>query len=92
MDRRIFLLLALSGCVSGCASLRSALTDAPVDVPKSTPEQAYNTGVMYLERGDSAAARREWDRCLAMSAPGSGANMDCALALEKLASPAALEL
>ncbi len=94
MRRRFLPLFLLSCAVSGCASLRSALTDAPdapseaaVEVPKSTPEQSYNAGVLDVERGDYDAARREWNRCLAMSSPESEARVDCLVALEKSAAP-----
>lgn len=80
---------------SGCASLKNALADAPaeapVEVPKTTPEQAYNAGVIFLERGDYDSARREWDRCVAMSAPDSSSRVDCMVALEKMATPGPIE-
>ncbi len=86
-------LLALAFAASGCASVKSALTDspsdAPIEIPKTTPEQAYNAGVIFQERGDFDAARREWDRCLAMSAPDSPSRVDCMVALEKTAMPSA---
>lgn len=84
-------LLVLAGAVSGCASLKSAFTDSPseaaIEVPKTTPEQAYNAGVIFQERGDFDAARREWNRCVAMSTPDSSARVDCMVALEKTALP-----
>ncbi|HXT00185.1 MAG TPA: hypothetical protein VN915_05890 [Elusimicrobiota bacterium] len=80
---------------SGCASLKNALTDAPseatVEVPKTTPEQAYDAGVIFLERGDYDAARREWDRCVAMSSPDSSSRVDCMVALEKMSAPGPIE-
>lgn len=79
----------------GCASLKSAFTDSPAEaavaVPKSTPEQAYNAGVLFLERGDYDAARREWDRCVAMSPPDSASRVDCMVALEKMDLPAQID-
>ena len=91
MRLRLLPLLALACAVSGCASLKSAFTDSPseatVEIPKSTPDQAYNAGVLYLQRGDYDAARREWDRCVAMSPPDSESRVDCTVALEKLAAP-----
>ena len=92
--RLLFLpLLALVCAVSGCASVKSAFTDSPseaaVVIPKSTPEQAYNAGVIFQERGDFDAARREWDRCVAMSSPDSPSRVDCMVALEKTAAPSA---
>ena len=95
MSRRAPFLLLLVCAASGCASLKSAFTDSPSEasivVPKTTPEQAYNAGVIFQERGDFDSARREWDRCLAMSAPDSAARVDCMVALEKTASPAPME-
>lgn len=86
---RLLSILALAGAALGCASLKSAFTDSPAEaavaVPKSTPEQSYNAGVLFLERGDYDAARREWDRCVAMSPPDSQSRVDCTVALEKLA-------
>ena len=94
MFRRAPLLLLLLA-PAGCASLKNAFVDGPNDppvaVPKTTPEQAYNAGVIYLERGDYDAARREWDRCLAMSAPDSASRVDCMVALEKMAAPGSIE-
>ena len=91
MRLRLALLFPFVLAVSGCASLNAAFTDspseAPVVVPKSTPDQAYNAGVIFLERGDYDAARREWDRCLAMSAPDSPSRVDCMVAIEKLTVP-----
>ena len=88
-------LLVLICAVSGCASLKSAFSDSPseaaVAIPKSTPDQAYNAGVLFLERGDYDAARREWDRCVAMSPPDSASRVDCTVALEKMALPAQIE-
>ena len=88
-------LLALACAVSGCASVKSAFTDSPseaaVVIPKSTPEQAYNAGVIFVERGDYDAARREWDRCVAMSSPDSPSRVDCMVALEKMAAPGSIE-
>ena len=102
MNRRIFLLLALAAAVSGCAGLKSALadpsfdasseglSDAPADrwipAPKVTADQAYDAGVLDLVRGDDVAARREWNRCVAISTPDSAARLDCMVALEKLAA------
>jgi hypothetical protein len=95
MRRRALPLLLLACAVSGCASLTSALSDSPseaaVEVPKSTPEQSYNAGVLDHVRGDDDAARRDWNRCVAMSSPESDSRVDCLVALEKLASPASLE-
>jgi hypothetical protein len=93
MRPRFLPILALTCAVSGCASMQGAFTDTPAEaavaVPKSTPEQAYNAGVLLLERGDYDAARREWDRCVAMSSPDSQSRVDCMIALEKMAQPAA---
>ena len=95
MFRRAAFLCFAVLAASGCASLKNAFTDspaeAPVEVPKTTPEQAYNAGVIYLERGDYEAARREWDRCVAMSAPDSSSRVDCMVALEKMATPGSIE-
>ncbi len=86
-------LLALACAVSGCAEMKTAFTDSPseaaISIPKSTPEESYNAGVIFLERGDYDAARREWDRCVAMSPPDSPSRVDCMVALEKMAQPAA---
>lgn len=95
MFRRTLAVLLLACAASGCASVKAAFTDspseAPVEVPKITPEEAYNAGVIDQERGDYDAARREWDRCVAMSAPDSSSRVDCMVALEKTASPEPLE-
>jgi hypothetical protein len=95
MFRRVPFLILAALAASGCASLKNALTDSPAEaavvVPKTTPEQSYNAGVLYLERGDYDAARREWDRCVAMSAPDSSSRVDCTVALEKLATPGSIE-
>ena len=95
MFRRASLLLLAALSVSGCASLKHAFVDspadAPVEVPKTTPEQAYDAGVIFLERGDYDAARREWDRCVAMSSPDSSSRVDCMVALEKLSTPGSIE-
>ncbi len=95
MVRRGLTLLLLCSAFSGCASLREFAADAAperqVAVVKTTPEQAYAAGVDYLQRGDYDAARREWDKCLAMSAPDSPARLDCMVARERLAYPAAYE-
>jgi hypothetical protein len=95
MRFRVLPLPALAVLFSGCASMTSAFTDSPseaaVAIPKSTPEQAYNAGVIFLERGDGDAARREWDRCVAMSPPDSSSRVDCMVALEKLAAPGSIE-
>lgn len=95
MFRRVPFLFIAVLAASGCASLKNAFTDGPseppVAVPKTTPEQAYNAGVIFLERGDYDAARREWDRCLAMSSPDSSSRVDCMVALEKLAAPGTIE-
>ena len=86
---------AFACAVSGCASVTSAFTDSPseaaVVIPKSTPEQSYNAGVLLLERGDYDAARRAWDRCVAMSPPDSASRVDCMVALEKMAAPGTME-
>jgi Flp pilus assembly protein TadD len=75
--------------------MKDAFTDSPseaaVEVPRTTPDQAYNAGVLLMERGDYDAARREWDRCVAMSPPDSSSRVDCAVALEKLATPGPIE-
>jgi hypothetical protein len=90
-----FVLLSFVCALCGCASLKGAFTDPPseaaIEVPKTTPEQAYNAGVIFQERGDYDAARREWDRCVAMAAPDSASRLDCMVALEKTASPAPIE-
>ena len=90
---RLLLVPLFALAFSGCASLKAAFTDSPseaaIEVPKSTPDQAYNAGVIFLERGDFDAARREWDRCVAMSSPDSSSRVDCTVALERLASPSA---
>ena len=94
MFRRASILLLLAAAASGCASLKNfvdAPNDPPVAVPKTTPEQAYNAGVIFLERGDYDSARREWDRCVAMSTPDSNSRVDCMVALEKLANPGTIE-
>jgi hypothetical protein len=96
MDRRGPLLFILLCCAaSGCASLKSLVADdpadAPVAIPKMTPAQAYGSGALNAARGDYDAARRDWNRCLAMSTPESSARMDCMVALERLAGPVATE-
>jgi hypothetical protein len=94
MDRRgRALVLFLSCALTGCASLKTFVADdpseAPVAVPKMTAAQAYDSGAMNAARGDYDAARRDWNRCLAMSSPESSARMDCLVALERLANPGA---
>jgi hypothetical protein len=95
MRSRLLAVLAAAFAVSGCASLNSAFTDSPSEaataIPKSTPDQAYNAGVVFLEHGDDDAARREWSRCVAMSAPDSATRAGCLIALEKLAAPGSIE-
>jgi len=95
MFRRAAVLFLAVAAASGCASLKGAFTDspsdAPVEIPKTTPEQAYNAGVIFLERGDYESARREWDRCVAMSAPDSSSRVDCMVALEKMSTPGSIE-
>lgn len=93
--RRIALAVFAAVSFSGCASLNQALSDAAPEreappsarAPRLTPEQAYDAGVFYSERGDYDAARREWDRCVAMSPPDSGSRVDCMVALERLPTP-----
>jgi len=93
--RRGLAFLLFSCAVSGCASLRELAADAaperPVAVPRATPAQAYQAGVDALIRGDHDGARHAWDRCLAMSAPDSAERLDCLVARERLAYPAADE-
>lgn len=95
MGRRALALLILSGALTGCASVRSLVADGPgdppVEVPKLTPAQAYDEGVLNVTRGDYAAARRDWNRCLAMTTAESPLREDCLVALEKLANPETLE-
>ncbi|MFI5345824.1 MAG: hypothetical protein ACHQ51_05575 [Elusimicrobiota bacterium] len=96
MDRRGPLLFLLLCCAaSGCASLKTFVADdyaaPPVEVPKMTPAQAYDSGAMNAARGDYVAARRDWNRCLAMSSPESSARMDCLVALERLAGTSSNE-
>jgi hypothetical protein len=95
MDRRGLLLFLLSLTFSGCASLPDSAADAafeaPVAMAKSTPSQAYDAGVLAVQRGDYDAARREWDRCLAMSSPESPVRVDCLVAIESLGNAALLE-
>ena len=94
--RRLPLVLLFACAASGCASLQSALADAPSDVApapvvKTTPEAAYNAGLLDMVRGDDAAARRDWNRCLAMSSADSPSRVDCMVALEKLSSLPSME-
>lgn len=95
MVRRGLTALLFACAFSGCASVREFAADPGPEpsapVVKSTPEQAYAAGVDYLQRGDYDAARREWDKCLAMAAPDSNARLDCMVARERLAYPAASE-
>lgn len=96
MDRRGPLLFLLLCCAaSGCASVKSFVADEasvpPVQVPKLTPAQAYESGAVNAARGDYVAARRDWNRCLAMSSPESEARMDCLVALERLAGTSSIE-
>jgi hypothetical protein len=79
MDRRALLLFLSMCALSGCAT-------APVEVPKMTPAQSYEAGLLNVTRGDYAAARRDWDRCLAMTTPESSERGDCLAALEQLPS------
>jgi len=95
MDRRGLLLFLFCSAFSGCAAVKSFTEDpngpVPVDVPRMTPAESYDSGVMNVTRGDYAAARRDMNRCVAMTAPDSALRGDCLVALEKLADPAALE-
>ncbi|HEX4047143.1 MAG TPA: hypothetical protein VH309_04890 [Elusimicrobiota bacterium] len=94
MRLRLFSLLVLACAVSGCAALNAGFADddappeAAAPAPPLTPEQAYDDGILLQERGEYDAARREWDRCLAISSPDSPARVDCMVALEKTAAPA----
>lgn len=94
MDRRGLLPFLLICALSGCASLKTFVSDgpgsAPVVVPKMTPAQSYDAGVLNMTRGDYSAARRDWERCLAMTTPESSLRGDCLAALEQLASTTAL--
>jgi hypothetical protein len=91
--RRILPIVALACAASGCASLQAALSDAPFDAAPDastaslelTPQAAYDAGVLDLQRGDGAAARREWDRCLEISTADSPSRLDCMVAIERLA-------
>ena len=95
MDRRGLLFIVLACALSGCASMKAFVADGPpdaaVEIPKMTPAQSYDSGVMNVTRGDYAAARRDWNRCLAATSPDSSLRMDCLVALEKLANPSTLE-
>ena len=95
MDRRGPLLFLLLCCAaSGCASLKTFVdqpAEKPAVVPRMTPAQAYNSGAINAARGDYDAARRDWNRCLAIASPESDARMDCLVALERLATPFATE-
>lgn len=94
MARRGPLLFLFVLAFSGCAAVRSFTEDpagpVPADVPRMTPAEAYDSGVMNVTRGDYAAARRDWNRCLAMTTPESPLRGDCLVALEKLADPDSL--
>lgn len=94
MDRRGLLFLLLSFLASGCASVKNFIADDMAEprvvVPKLTPSQAYDSGLMNVARGDYDAARRDWNRCLAMTTAENPARMDCLVALEKLANPESL--
>ncbi len=94
MDRRGLFLLLSTLAVSGCASVKSFVAAMPsepaVEVPRMTPAQAYDSGLMNVARGDYDAARRDWNRCLAMTTADNPARMDCLVALERLASPDSL--
>lgn len=79
MDRRGLLLFLSLSVLTGCASL-------PAPVPKMTPSQSYEAGMLNMTRGDYAAARRDWNRCLAMTNPESRERGDCLAALEQLPS------
>ena len=95
MDRRGLSLLLFVLAFSGCASMKAFVADdyaaPPVEVPKMTPTQAYESGAMNAARGDYVAAKRDWNRCLAMSQPDSSARMDCMVALERLAGTTSVE-
>ncbi|MBI3566363.1 MAG: hypothetical protein HY079_14300 [Elusimicrobia bacterium] len=86
-------LLLISSAVSGCASLQGFAAGETGSAPsalvaKWTAAEAYATGVDFLQRGDYDAARRAWDRCLAMARPDSPERLDCMVARERLAYPA----
>lgn len=92
MLRRALTLLLISAAVSGCASLKEFAvepdTASSALVAKATAAEAYATGVDFLQRGNYDAARRAWDRCLAMARPDSPERLDCMVARERLAYPA----
>ncbi|MFI5363567.1 MAG: hypothetical protein ACHQ49_16495 [Elusimicrobiota bacterium] len=93
MFRRVLPLLVLACAASGCASVEPEFSDAPpparAPARALTADQAYNAGVLDAERGDYDAARREWDLCLKVSAPGSPSRLDCMVALENGVAPPA---
>jgi hypothetical protein len=95
MGRRPFLFLLCSVALAcGCASLKSLAAGANEGLPPAppvTPAQAYQDGLTALTRGDTAAARRSWDLCVASAPPGSRERLDCAVALERLARPGGFE-
>lgn len=55
-----------------------------------TPDQAFYAGLLSMQRGDPDRARREWNRCLAISLADSPYRLDCLVALEKLSAPGTL--
>jgi hypothetical protein len=91
MASRLAPLLILAWALSACASLAPADSLAgAAPAAKGTAQDAYEAGVLLQERGDAPAARREWDRCVAMSSPDSPSRLDCLVALEKTALPSEL--
>ena len=67
------------------SALADSRPEAQVAAQEITPEQAYDSGVTDLVRGDAVAARYELDFCVARSAPDSPVRVDCLVALEKMA-------
>lgn len=98
MERRILLLPILTLSLTACASMRSWMDDEAPPVSASvddsshprTPDQAYFAGLLMMQRGDPDRARREWNRCLAISSADSPYRFDCLVALEKLSAPGTL--
>ena len=94
MGRWGLLLIALPILAGACAAPEAFVVAAPpedfVELP-ATPARDYEAGALNVVRGDYAAARRDFDRCLATSSPASAARLDCLVAREQLAGRIARE-
>ena len=80
--RALLALLVLSA--AGCASPLDRLASGGPPLERQNPEEAYLTGLQLFREGELESAKREWDRCVALSAPESRWRLECTVALEQL--------